>query len=70
VKPALKESRLVMIQLEPRTQRKNKKEGNETINNKTRPGKTIANGGRNEHLLAGLMEACFGLEEPHDSSCA
>ena len=42
----------------------------ETARNRDLGLETNAHCHRKKHFLSGLMEACFGLEEPHDSSCA
>jgi hypothetical protein len=73
VKPASRESRLVMVRLEPKAKKKpgrdkqNKTKGN---NNQNTNEKLREQGGTAKNLFDQLMEAYCDWEGPHDSSCA
>ena len=73
VKPASRESRLVMVRLEPKAKKKPKREKqNKTKgdNNQNTNKKPREQGSTAKNLFDQLMEAYCDWEGPHDSSCA
>jgi hypothetical protein len=74
VKPASRESRLVMVRLEPKAKKKKpKRETNKTNqggNNKNMNKTLREQGSTAMNHFDQLMEAYCDWEGPHDSSCA
>ena len=71
VKPASKESRLVMIQLEPRAEKITQREKRNQIHNGKKGQEEFKDEAqRTRTFLTRLMEACCGWGGLHGSSCA
>ena len=73
VKPASRESRLVMVRLEPKAKKKprrDKQNKTKENNNQNTNEKPREQGGTAKNLFDQLMEAYCDWEGPHDSSCA
>ena len=73
VKPASRESRLVMVRLEPDAEkepRRNKTKQNKRTKNQNTNKKTKEQFGNAKELFDHLMEAYCDWEGPHGSSCA
>jgi len=74
VKPASRESRLVMVQLEPKAKKKRSQQRKLTRQNKDKEQeKNTTERGKISKAMSHfyqLMEAYYGREGPHGSSCA
>ena len=66
VKPASRESRLVMVQLEPSAEKAKSWKRNQMNKNKN----TSKTSQQRKELFNQLKEACCDWEGPHGSSCA